>query len=106
MEALKKSHHDGDRRHRSELVSLFIHENQDKFKIYTELPPEELRRPDVRITVDYPEDLVVCRAVYEHFKEFAPNIPLLNVVNFLDKNKQLIKLTSSFCEDGYQKMYQ
>ena len=58
------------------------------------------------LTVDYPEDLVVCRKVYEHFKDFSPNIPLMEVVKFLDKNKQLLKLTSPFCEQGYKNMYQ
>ena len=52
------------------------------------------------MTVDYPEDLVVCRAVYERFKESAPNIPLLDVVDFLDDNKKLIELTSPFCIGG------
>lgn len=106
LNALKKSHKEGEKRHRSELCGLYIRENKDKFKIQYITPPEQLLRKDIRLTVDYPEDLIVCRAVYEHFKEFAPNIPLLNVVNFLDKNKQLIKLTSSFCEKGYQTMYQ
>ena len=106
LNALKKSHKEGEKRHRSELCSLYIRENKDKFKIQYINPPEQLLRKDIRLTVDYPEDLVVCRVVYEHFKEFAPNIPLLNVVNFLDKNKHLLKLTSSFCEEGYKNMYQ
>lgn len=105
LNALKKSHKEGENKHRSELCSLFIRENKDKFKIQYITPPKELLRKDIRLTVDYPEDLVVCRAVYEHFKEFAPLIPLLDVVDFLDKNKKLIELTSSFCEVGYQTMY-
>jgi spore coat polysaccharide biosynthesis protein SpsF len=105
LDALKKSHAEGEDRHRSELCTLYIRENQDKFNIEYIDPPIQLSRKDMRLTVDYPEDLVVCRAVYENFKDFAPNIPLLDVVNYLEKNTQLLKLTSPFCEEGYSTMY-
>ena len=68
-------------------------------------PPEKLARKDMRLTVDYPEDLIVCRAVYEKFKDSAPKMPLLDVVDFLDENTQLLKHTSPFCEKGYSTMY-
>jgi len=105
LDALKKSHSEGEDRHRSELCTLYIRENKDKFKIEYIEPPIKLSRKDVRLTVDYPEDLVVCRAVYEHFKSFEPNIPLLDVVDFLDRNPQLLRLTLPFCEEGYKTMY-
>lgn len=98
LEALKKSHNEGERKHRSELCALYIKENKDKFKIEYIKTPKLLLRKDIRLTVDYPEDLIVCRAVYEYFKEYAPKIPLLDVVSFLDNNKKLIMLTSPFCE--------
>ena len=105
LDALKKSHTEGEDRHRSELCTLYIRENKDRFKIEYIDPPIKLSRKDIRLTVDYPEDLVVCRAVYEHFKSFEPNIPLLDVVDFLDRNSQLLRLTSPFCEEGYKTMY-
>ena len=105
LDALKKSHAEGEDRHRSELCTLYIRENKEKFKIEYIDPPKLLLRKDIRLTVDYPEDLVVCRAVYENFKNLAPKIPLLDVVNYLDKNKELLKLTSPFCEEGYKTMY-
>ena len=105
LDALKKSHAEGEDRHRSELCTLYIRENKDRFKIEYIDPPIKLSRKDIRLTVDYPEDLVVCRAVYEHFKSFEPNIPLLDVVDFLDRNPQLLSLTSPFCEEGYKTMY-
>ena len=105
LEALKKSHLEGDDKHRSELCSLYIRENKNNFKIGYVQPPKKLVRKDIRLTVDYPEDLIVCRAVYEQFKEYAPALPLLDVVDFLDKNTELLKLTSPFCEEGYRTMY-
>jgi len=105
LDALKKSHQDGEEKHRSEFCTLYIRENKDKFRIEYITPPEQLKRKDIRLTVDYPEDLIVCRAVYENFKSFAPNIPLLDAVNYLDNNSHLLKLTSPFCEEGYSTMY-
>lgn len=105
LDALKKSHLDGQDRHRSELCTLYIRENRDIFKIGYIVPPSKLVRKDIRLTVDYPEDLVICRAVYERFKSSSPNIPLLDVVDFLDRNKQLLELISPFCEEGYKTMY-
>jgi len=105
LNALKKSHAEGVDRHRSELCTLYIRENKDRFKIEYISPPEKIARKDIRLTVDYPEDLIVCRAVYKEFKDFAPKIPLLDIVDFLDDNTQLLKLTSPFCEEGYKTMY-
>jgi len=105
LDALKKSHREGEEKHRSEFCTLYIRENKNKFRIEYITPPEKLKRKDIRLTVDYPEDLIVCRAVYENFKDFAPNIPLLDIVDYLDKNIHLLKLTLPFCEEGYSNMY-
>ena len=105
LDALKKSHKDGEEKHRSEFCTLYIRENKDKFRIEYIAPPGKLKRKDIRLTVDYPEDLIVCRAVYENFKDFAPNIPLSDIVDYLDKNTHLLKLTLPFCEKGYSTMY-
>jgi len=88
VEALEKSHHEGSRKHRSELCSLYIWENQANFKIREVLPPPELRRPDIRLTVDYPEDLIVMRKIYEAFNEKMP-IPIAEIIKFLDSNPSI-----------------
>ena len=105
LAALKKSHDKGQRKHRSEFCSLYIREHKDDFNTQILSPTKELIRKDLRLTVDYPEDLIVCRAIYEEFKEYAPMIPLLKVVRFLDNNQSLKKLTLPFCESGYSTMY-
>lgn len=104
LAALKKSHKLGEDRHRSELCSLYIRENKNEFNIEKVLPPKSLIRKDLRLTVDNPEDLVVCRAVYRHFKSLAPRIPLVDAVFFLDNNPNLKTLISPFVEDGYSTM--
>ena len=105
LEAYKYSWKFGDNRHRSELCSLFIRENKDKFNIgYVDIP-EKIRRTDIRLTIDYPEDLVLCRAVYKEFEQFAPLIPLDKIIDFLDLNPQLKALVDPFVEDGLKTMY-
>ncbi len=105
LNALKESHDKGQRKHRSELCTLYIREHKNDYKIQKLIPPKELIRKDLRFTVDYPEDLIVCRAVYEKFKGKAPMIPLIDVIQFLDNNESLKKLVAPFCEDGYSTMY-
>lgn len=105
LESLELSHKKGGLRHRSELCTLFLREHSEDFKIYRGSPPVKLLRKDLRLTVDNPEDLVVCRAVYIELKDFAPRIPILKIVEFLDKNPSLIKLISPYAEVGYTTMY-
>jgi spore coat polysaccharide biosynthesis protein SpsF len=105
LDALKESHLKGQNKHRSELCTLYIREHKDDFNIQQIKPPEELIRKDLRFTVDYPEDLIVCRAIYGKFIEYAPKIPLLDAVRYLETRKDLKKLIAPFCEDGYKGMY-
>ncbi len=105
LNALETSHKDGGVKHRSELCSLYIREHQTLFKIIKDTPPEKLVRRDLRLTVDNPEDLAVCRIVYNQFSEQAPMISVLDVVEFLDRNPKLIELTAPYTETGYSTMY-
>jgi spore coat polysaccharide biosynthesis protein SpsF len=104
LEALRKSWERGSARHRSELCSLYVRENPDEFAVLRIEAPPELRRKDLRLTVDYPEDLVVCRSAYMAFRERAPRIPVEDVVRFLDERPQLIELVAPYTEAGYTTM--
>lgn len=105
LSAFEKAHQQGERRHRSELCTLYIRENPDQFKIERIQPPEEFIRHDLRLTVDNPEDLAVCRRVYMEFKDLAPNIPVSKIVQYLDTHPDLIQLIAPFTEQGYSTMY-
>ena len=105
QQALEISHAKGEKRHRSELCSLYIREHNESFKIIKASPPDALIRKDLRLTVDNPEDLVVCRAVYGAFRAVAPRISVAEIIRFLDANPRLIELTAPFAEEGYTTMY-
>lgn len=105
LDAFRESHDKGQKKHCSELCTLYIREHLSDFQVQRLSPPQELIRKDIRFTVDYPEDLIVCRAIYEKFKENAPLIPLLDAVCFIDDNESMKKLIAPFCETGYSTMY-
>ncbi len=105
MDALKKSHKNGEDRHRTELCTLFIRENYKQFKINKISAASHLKRKDLRLTVDNPEDLVICRKIYEEFKSQAPRIRIEEVIEYLDMNPNLKALTFPFTIEGYQTMY-
>lgn len=102
---LEESHRNGDVRHRTELCTLYLRENQARFNIIRLAGPAELQRKDLRLTVDNPEDLALCRTVYAMFKDQAPTIRVHDIVAFLDANPSLIQLTAPFAEQGYKTMY-
>ena len=105
LRTLEEAHAKGDKKHRSELCTLYIREHLQQFKVIKANPPQELIRRDLRLTVDNPEDLAVCRVVYGAFKELAPKIPITDVVRFLDAHPRLIEMVAPFTAAGYTTMY-
>lgn len=104
LASLKFSHKNGKKKHRSELCTLFIRENLSSFKCEKVNVRQLFDRKDLRLTVDNPEDLILCREIYNKFKNKSPKIKILDIINFLDKNKNLISLTKKYTEAGYKNM--
>lgn len=100
VDALRRSHAEGREEDRSELVSNFGRYNQRLFKVEIVEPPPACRRTDLRLTVDYPEDLILCRAVYEELAASAPLIPLEEIVSFLDSRPDLTRLVAAWVHDA------
>jgi spore coat polysaccharide biosynthesis protein SpsF len=88
MRALELSHKLGKKRHKSELCSLYIRENLNKFKTTKIHTPKFLIRKDIRLTIDYPEDLIICREIYKNFK----NYDLKKIIKFIDKSSYIRKM--------------
>jgi spore coat polysaccharide biosynthesis protein SpsF len=104
LEVLRKSHFNGDKRHRSEFCSLYIRENIEMFKVVKIQPTQNLIRKDLRLTVDNPEDLAVCRTLYNVFQADAPRFSIEKLIQYLDKNPKLKELVEPFTEIGYSTM--
>lgn len=90
LSALKDAHERGERRHRSELCTLYMFEHQERYKTVKFLAPEKVRRAaDIRLTVDYPEDLIVCRRLAEELGKDGPLFSLESIVDYLDAHPEL-----------------
>jgi len=51
-----------------------------------------LRRPDLRMTLDYDEDYAFFRAVFDHFYDENPAFRLEDVIRFLDDHPEVVAL--------------
>lgn len=105
LEALKQSHANGEYRHRSELVSLYINEHPEIFKKNILQIEKEWQRPGYRLTIDFPEDLIFCRKIIRHFNGDANYIPYRNLISFLDANPELRNLVENITDENYIKPY-
>ncbi len=76
-----------DREH----VTTCFYEHPE-FSIHNIAPPELLRRPDIRLTLDTEEDLAFLRAIYDGMR----GVPygLVDILAFLDANPHLLELNS------------
>jgi len=98
LDALVQSHEKGTAHHRSEGCSRYVRDHRGDFRVEVLTPPPECARLDLRLTVDYPEDLVVCRRVYERFQDQAPLIPLAEIIKFLDERSDLKSLVEPYVQ--------
>jgi len=96
MQALETANNRGSERHRSELCTLFIVENSDSFAINVETPYSAVKRPDIRLTVDNPEDLIVARKIWDGISDRSGQPTLQNIVEFLDEHPRIMKLNDEF----------
>lgn len=93
-EALEISHKKGKNKHRSELCTLFINENPSNFKISRLKVTDKLNRPDIRLTVDTPQDLWVVRLIFQNLSKNNKLLKLGSIIKFLDKNQEIKKINS------------
>ena len=91
VKALQKSHEDGLDKHRSELVSSYIFDNREKFKLQIMEVDLQLQRSEVRFAVDYPEDLAFCRKVYHDLKGFENLVRIKGAISYWDDNPETRK---------------
>lgn len=96
LEALERSHQRGSSTDRSEFCSNYPRTHPGEFRIDVVLPREELRRMDLRVTVDYPEDLVVCREIARACRASMPHVAPTEIVGFLDARPDLKALVAPY----------
>jgi len=96
--ALAQSDKQGDDRHHSEFTSRFIIDNSESFQINIVEPEGHLRRPDIRLTVDNPSDLIMMREIWGALRaesETDPNlVPVSAIIEYLDKHPDIREINA------------
>lgn len=95
LNSLILSHKLGKNKHRSEYCTLYISENKEKFKIYRHELEKSVNRPDIRLTVDTPEDLWVVRNINDNVKKIKKIIEIEDIIRYLDKNPKIKKFNQN-----------
>ena len=93
---LEQNHQNQKDSHTREHVVTHIRNNPNLYKIKEIFAPKELARPEWRLTIDYAEDFKLISEIFS--KLYKPNsyIPYEMVVEFLDKNKHLLKINEFY----------
>ncbi len=92
--ALETSHREGADRHRSELVTLYIKENPERFRIERAELPEELYRPEYRLTVDEPEDVVLMERIFDRLYRPGRILQTIEAIRLLDSDPRLASINA------------
>jgi spore coat polysaccharide biosynthesis protein SpsF len=92
--ALERSWERGEARHRSELMTLYIKEHPQEFKVVTaELPPG-LYRPEYRLTVDEPEDVRLMQEIFARLRGPGRRVTTREAIALLDREPALPRINA------------
>ena len=76
-----------------EHVSLYFYENPEKYRIIHLLAPHALRAPDLRLQLDYSEDLQLIRVLYDKLEPvYGPCFGLSEILDLLKREPFLRKI--------------
>lgn len=70
-------------------VTRYIWEHPEVYKIINIRASALLHRPDLRLTVDYAEDITLARKIYEGLLPVRPDFTTLDIIHFLHENRGL-----------------
>jgi spore coat polysaccharide biosynthesis protein SpsF len=92
--ALERSWDRGEPRHRSELVTLYVKEHPDEFRIQAAELPEGLYRPEYRLTVDEAEDVALMQAIFERLAAPGKLVATREAIALLDREPELRRINA------------
>jgi len=94
-EALARAWERGDARHRSELMTLYMKEHPEEFRIAHGALPADLYRSQYRLTVDEPEDVTLMQALFDRLARPGHVVTTREVIALLDADPSLAALNAS-----------
>jgi len=97
--ALEKAWKEADKPSHREHVTFYFWKNPDKFKI-GRLVNTEKDQANYRLTIDYPEDYELLKAVYGGLSGRNPDFSMGEIVEFLEHNPMIKKLNIKFARNA------
>lgn len=99
--ALERAWQQGDARHRSELVTLYIKEHPEEFRIRTAELPAGLYRPEFRLTVDEADDVRLMQALFERLARHGHVVSTREAIAQLDAEPALAAINAHLRHKGH-----
>jgi spore coat polysaccharide biosynthesis protein SpsF len=93
--ALARAWERGEARHRSELMTLYLKEHPEEFRIALGALPAELYRPAYRLTVDEPEDVALMQALFARLARPGHVVTTREAIALLDADPSLAAINSA-----------
>lgn len=78
-----------------EHVSLYIYRHPELYRLVNVSAPAALARPELRLTLDTPEDLALIRAVFDGLYPADPSFGLGEILAFLDARPEVAALNAA-----------
>jgi spore coat polysaccharide biosynthesis protein SpsF len=97
MKILKEIHLFATKPRDRDDVPRYIWDHPEQYPIFNLEAPPGLNRPDIRLTLDYEEDLILTRKIYDVLYSEDHPFTTEDVIDFLDKNPEL-KTINAKCE--------
>lgn len=97
FKALEKAHKLAEDSNYSEYMTNYFINYPELFKLNIIQPDEDVKRPQYRLTVDYPEDIELIKTIFKHFNQSA-DFSIKDVIEFLDNNTNIAKINSNIAQ--------
>jgi spore coat polysaccharide biosynthesis protein SpsF len=94
-DALARAWERGDARHRSELMTLYMKERPEEFRIALGALPPDLYRPRYRLTVDEPEDVALMQALFARLARPGHVVTTHEAIALLDADPSLAAINAA-----------
>ncbi len=75
-----------------EHVSLYIYSHPEKYRLGNLAAPADLTWPDLRLTLDTPEDYALIQKIYEAILPVKPEFTLPDILAYLRKHPDLVEI--------------
>lgn len=81
-------------------TSDYIWQHPEKYRLFNLLAPPELTAPDIRLTVDYPEDLRLVELIYEALYTENPAFTVRDILRLIEANPSWRQINGHLTHDN------